>query len=105
MRDPNDVMAQLKTLNAKFIHNYITNDVKSHDAITHPRFVCILPTGEKIDKSRYLQRWATGFDPETIIYYDYRDERIDIFGSVALVRSTNKKIVRKDGKETTGMTT
>ena len=35
----------LRTLNARFIHNFITNDVPSHDAILHKDFICITPTG------------------------------------------------------------
>jgi hypothetical protein len=40
-----------------------------------------------------------------IVYWDYRDESISIFDAVALVRATNKHIIRKDGTESTGMTT
>lgn len=101
---PHEAMAQLKALNARFIHNFVTNDVKSHDAITHERFICMTSKGERVEKQTYLARWATGFDPEVIVYWDTRDEQISIFGSVALVRATNKHTVRKDGKETTGMT-
>ena len=99
-----EALAQLKTLNARFIHNFVTNDVKSHDAITHERFLCITSRGEWINEQKYLGRWATGFDPDVIVYWDTRDEQIGIFGPIALVRATNKHIVRRDGKETTGMT-
>lgn len=99
-----DAMRQLKALNASFIHNFVTNDVKSHDAIIHERFVCITSKGARVTRKDYLTRWATGFDPEVIVYWDYRDERIDIFDTVALVRATNKHTVRADGRETTNMT-
>lgn len=105
MTSHDEAMAQLKALNAKFIHNFVTNDVKSHDAITHERFICITAKGEREGKKKYLTRWATGFDPEVIPYWDTRDEQISIFGDVALVRATNKHTIRRDGKETTGMTT
>jgi hypothetical protein len=36
-------------------------------------------------------------------YWDYRDEKITIFGSTVLVRSKNKYILLRDGIETTGM--
>ena len=96
--------AELRTLNARFIHNYITNDVASHDAILHKDFVCINPAGARVSRADYLKAWATGFDSERIPYYDYRDELIDVFGNTALLRSTNKSIRVKDGVETVGMT-
>ena len=105
MHSHDDAMAQLKALNAKFIHNFVTNDVRSHDAITHERFMCMTAKGAREGRQQYLARWATGFDPEVIIYWDYRDEQISIFDPIALVRATNKHVIRKDGKETTGMTT
>ena len=100
-----DAMAQLRALNATFIHNFITNDVPSHAAITHERFVYMSAKGARQNRKDYLERWATGFDPEVIVYWDTRDEQISVFGPVALVRSTNKHVVRTDGTETTGMTT
>ena len=33
--------AELRALNARFIHNFITNDVPSHDAMLHKDFICI----------------------------------------------------------------
>ena len=96
--------AELRALNARFIHNYITNDVASHDAILHKDFVCITPAGARVGRAPYLKAWATGFDAERIPYYDYRDEKIDVFGDTALLRSTNKSVRVIDGKETVGMT-
>jgi hypothetical protein len=100
-----EATAQLKAMNARFIHEFITNDVKSHGAIIHERFVEILPRGQRLNRQQHLTRWATAFDPEVIIYWDTRDELISVFGPVGLVRATNKHVVRRDGKETTGMTT
>ena len=91
-------------LNARFIHNFITNDVPSHDAILHRDFICITPTGARVGRADYLKAWATGFDPGRIPYYDYRDEMIYVFGHTALLRSTNKRVGLKDGVETVGMT-
>lgn len=99
-----DAMRQLKLLNARFIHNYVTNDVASHAAITHRNFVCMPLSGAREGRDAYLARWATGFDRERVVYWDYRDESIAVFGSAALVRATNKHTIRKDGAETTGMT-
>jgi hypothetical protein len=76
--------AELRALNAKFIHNFVTNDVPSHDAILHKDFTCINAAGGRFSRADYLKYWATGFDPERIVYWDYRDELIDVFGSTAL---------------------
>ena len=95
---------ELRALNARFIHNFITNDVAGHDAILHEDFVCISPAGARVSRADYLEEWATGFDPDRILYFDYRDEKIDVFGDTALLRSTNKSIRIRDGVEVTGMT-
>jgi hypothetical protein len=97
-------LPSLQVLNAKFIHNFVTNDVASHDAILHERFTSILPNGVRLSRKDYLKAWATGFDPEVIVYWDYRDERIDVFGDVALVSATNRWVRRRDVVEATGMT-
>ena len=57
-------MDELRALNARFIHNFITNDVASHDAILHPDFINIWPTGQRWDRASYLKYWATAFDPK-----------------------------------------
>ena len=98
------MIAELRALNARFIHNFVTNDVPGHDAILHKDFICIDPDGRKVDRGEYLKRWASQFDAERIPYYDYRDEKIDVFGDTALVRSTNKRVGLKDGVESVGMT-
>jgi hypothetical protein len=100
----NEAIAQLKAMNARYIHECVTNDVPSHSAIIHERYVEILTRGQRLNRQQHLARWATGFDPEVFLYWDTRDELISIFGPVGLVRSTNKYVVRRDGKETTGMT-
>ncbi len=98
------VMDELRALNARFIHNFVTNDVASHDAMLHPRFINISPTGQRWDRATYLKYWATAFDPKVIPYWDVRDELITVVGDVALVRSTNKATRRRDGNEVTAMT-
>lgn len=100
----NEHERRLSVLNARFINNFVTNDVASHDAITHADFVCITSKGAREGKRAYLARWATGFDPDVIVYWDYRDERITVRGPTALVWAVNKHITVKDGKETVGMT-
>jgi hypothetical protein len=103
MNDQHRDLKDLQALNARFIHNFVTNDVASHDAITHPRFLYISSTGARVERGPYLDDWATGFDPEVIVYWDLRDERIDVFGDFALVRATNKHVQVKGGREVTGM--
>jgi ketosteroid isomerase-like protein len=97
-------MDELRALNARFIHNFVTRDVASHDALLHPDFINIWPTGQRWGRASYLKYWATAFDPGVIVYWDVRDELITVTGNVALVRSTNKHTRRRDGKEVTGMT-
>ncbi len=99
-----EMMTELRALNARFIHNFVTNDVASHDAILHPGFIDIRPNGQRRDRATYLKQWATGFDPKVIVYWDVRDELITVIGDVALVRSTNKCTRRRDGADVTGMT-
>lgn len=99
-----ETMTELRALNARFIHNFVTNDVASHDAILHPGFIDIRPNGQRRDRATYLKQWATGFDPKVIVYWDVRDELITVIGDVALVRSTNKCTRRRDGADVTGMT-
>ncbi len=101
---PTSAHETLRALNARFIHNFVTNDVASHDAILHPDFVTIQSNGTRQTRKDYLVRWASGFDPGVIIYWDTRDEHIAIFGAVALVSATNKHTVRRDGRDETGMT-
>ena len=82
----------LRRLNRKFIHNYVTNDVSSHDAMLHPQFAYMSSGGKRVCRSDYLKGWATGFDPKQITYWDMRDEEITIFDKTAIVRATNAYI-------------
>lgn len=103
--DPDDsTLAELRAINARFIHNYVTNDVRSHDDLLHPDFVCIQSSGGLIGRADYLRYWATAFDPEVVVYWDVRDEFISVYGDVALVRSTNQHTIVKEGREITGRT-
>ena len=97
-------LATLSALNKRFIHNFVTNDVPSHDEILHPSFRTIDTAGGHMDRASYLVEWATGFDPDVITYWDMRDERITLIGDVALVGATNKWTRVIKGVETKGMT-
>lgn len=105
MSEPSQTIAELSALNARFIHNYITNNVPSHDSITHPRFMLISASGLFQGKAKYLEDWVSGFHPDVVVYFDLRDERIDVFGDTALVRATNKHTIVQKGIKSTGMTT
>jgi hypothetical protein len=94
----------LGTLNKRFIHNFVTSDVASHDAILHPGFRAIYSAGNHIDRAAYLKYWAHGFDPDVITYWDMRDQCINVHGDVALVGATNKWVRIIDHVETHGMT-
>ena len=95
----------LRTINARFIENFINNDAAAHDALLHPRFIGIRSDGTRIGRAAYLQAWARGFDPKVIVYWDTRDELITVVGPVALVRATNKHVMRHPCHDETGMTT
>ena len=96
---------ELRAINAQFIDNFVTNDVAAHDALLHPSFLYIRSDGSRVGRATYLEGWATGFDPDVIVYWDVRDELITVVGDVALVRSTNKETVRRGGEEVTSMST
>lgn len=98
-------MSDLKELNARFIHNFVTNDVASHDAMLHSDFTAIQSSGARMDRAAYLEKWKSGFDPDIIPYWDVRDELITLIGNVALVRATNKYVVRRNGGDIAGMST
>src|SRR5687768_5656976 len=98
-------ISDLCALNALFIENFIRNDVKSHDAILRADFICVRSNGARMDRATYLKMWATGFDPRVIVYWDVRDELITLVGNVALVRATNKEIVRRDARDAVAMST
>ncbi len=98
-------MQDLRAINARFIENFVRNDVAGHDAILHRDFIYIRGNGARIDRATYLKGWATGFDPKVIVYWDVRDELITLIGNVALVRATNKEVIRRDGRDAAGMST
>ena len=103
--NPQEAMQDLRRLNARFIENFINNDVTSHDAMLQKDFIYVRSNGGRVDRASYLEGWATGFDPDFITYWDVRDEFITIAGNVALARAANKEIVQCDGREHIAMTT
>lgn len=101
----NATLEELRAINAQYIHNFITNDVENHARLLHPSFEAIRGDGSVVTRSEYLRDWARGFSPEVIPYWDTRDESIIVVGETALVRSTNRFLLRHDGVETERVTT
>ena len=104
MHTEHDDLATLRALNARFIHNFVTNDVAAHSAIIHSEFRTVTSSGGHMDRAAYLLEWATGFDPDIIPYWDMRDERITLHGNIALVTATTKYHRMHGGVERVGMT-
>jgi hypothetical protein len=98
-------MTDLRAINAQFIENYVRNDVAAHDALLHPEFIYVSPAGKRVHRATYLAGWATGFDPAVVVYWDVRDEHITLVGNVALVRSTNRQVIRTGNLDTASMST
>lgn len=97
-------LEQLRALNKRFIHNFVTNDVPGHDRIIHPQFRTVTSAGGHMGRQPYLEEWASGFDPDVIIYWDMRDERITLLGDVALVTASTRYVRVREGREVPGMT-
>jgi hypothetical protein len=97
------ILQHLSRLNRRFIHNYVTNDVPSHDAMLHPRFNYINAQGGRVDRSTYLKNWATGFNAIQVPYWDLRAEHIELHENIALVSAVNKYIECVNGERSEGM--
>ncbi|MFZ6001054.1 MAG: nuclear transport factor 2 family protein, partial [Bacteroidota bacterium] len=74
---------------------------EAHSKIIHPDFIHISSTGKIISREQYLKDWAHGYDG--MLYWDYRDEFIKIYGNMALVHAVNKYQHEHNGKVQTGM--
>jgi hypothetical protein len=96
---------ELRAINARFIHNFVTNDAEGHSRLLHETFVAIQSDGSVLDRATYLKNWESGFSAEVIPYWDTRGEIIRVVGSTALVRATNAFVVCKDGVEVERATT
>ncbi len=97
----NKDLEQLKALNKQFINNYRTSDTVAHSRLIHPDFVCIESSGRIIGRKEYLATWGMG--PEYVAF-DYEDEKIRIFGNMALVRSKNTYTIKTGDKTISGAT-
>ena len=92
----------LSQLNAQFIKNYVTQDVKAHSELIHQDFVCIENSGKIIGREEYLKNWATDYQNSGMDSFTYTDEHIRIFGHTALVRSKSVFTYQKDGHLVSG---
>ena len=92
----------LSQLNAQFIKNYVTQDVKAHSELIHQDFVCIENSGKIIGREEYLKNWATDYQNSGMDSFTYTDEHIRIFGHTALVRSKSVFTYQKNGHLVSG---
>lgn len=94
----------LSELNARFIQNFLTEDVKAHDEIIYKDFVCIESNGAIVSRDVYLKNWATDFVNSGYTSFTYKDEFIRIFGNMALVRARTIYSKLVDGQAEEGYT-
>jgi Domain of unknown function (DUF4440) len=94
----------LSELNARFIKNFLTQDVKAHEEIIFKDFICIESNGVIVTRDVYLKNWATDFANSGYASFTYTDEFIRIFGNMALVRARTIYTKQVDGKATDGFT-
>jgi Domain of unknown function (DUF4440) len=94
----------LSELNARFIKNFLTQDVKAHEEIIYKDFVCIESGGDIVPRDVYLKNWATDFDNSGYTSFTYADEFIRIFGNMALVRARTIYTKLVGGKAEEGFT-
>jgi hypothetical protein len=100
----NTVIAELSAINAQFIKNFLTQDVKAHDAIIHKDFVCIESSGAIVSREEYLRNWATDFDNSGYTSFRYTEEWIRVFGNMALVRAKTAYTTGTGAKKEEGYT-
>jgi ketosteroid isomerase-like protein len=94
----------LSELNARFIQNFLSEDVKAHEEIIYKDFVCIESNGAVVPRDVYLRNWATDFANSGYTSFTYKDEFIRIFGNMALVRARTIYTKLVNGKATEGYT-
>lgn len=96
--------ARLSVLNAQFIKNFLTQDIKAHNQLIHKDFVCIESDGTIVPRHVYIRNWATDFDNSGYTSFSYVDEVIRIFGNVALVRARTIYTKKVNGASIKGAT-
>jgi hypothetical protein len=96
-KPPGD-LEELSALNARFIHNFITSDTASHNQIIHKDFVYISSAGKIVNRDEYMKAWSHGYDDKVDKSFEYKDEVIRIFGTMALVRANTFHSRMEEGK-------
>ncbi len=91
--------AQLSSLNAQFIQNFLHNDTVAHNKIIYKDFVCIVASGTVVNRSDYMKGWSHGYDPNFFKSFVMQNEFIRIFNNTALVRAETYYSFIEDGKE------
>lgn len=77
----------LRELNARFIKNFISMDTNAHNEIIHKDFISIGGSGRITNRKEYMEYWSTGYKMAGYTSFTYSDERIRVFGNMALVRA------------------
>jgi hypothetical protein len=100
----NDDLAQLSTLNAQFIQNFLHNDTVAHNKIIYKDFVCIMGNGTVVNRDDYMKGWSHGYDPSVYRSFVMQNELVRVFGNTALVRAETPYTYISNGKEISGTT-
>src|SRR6187402_713158 len=98
----NDDLAQLSTLNAQFIQNFLHNDTMAHNKIIYKDFVCIVGNGTVVNRDDYMKGWSHGYDPSVYRSFVMQNELVRVFGNTALVRAETPYTYISNGKEISG---
>lgn len=99
-----DDLAQLSTLNAQFIHNFLHNDTVAHNKIIYKDFVCITSNGKVVSRDAYMKEWTQRYDPLVYKSFGMQNELIRIIGNTALVRAETPYMYIRNGQEISGAT-
>jgi ketosteroid isomerase-like protein len=96
--------SRLSALNSQFIKNFLDQDASAHSEIIHPDFICIESNGTIVSRETYLKNWATDLDNSGYTSFTYQDERIRVFGKMALVIAKTVYTREENGRVKEGYT-
>lgn len=91
-------LAALIELNADYIRSVQNSDVARFDEILADDFLCSLPDGSLIDRSKFLIQTAV---PVTISNLEAHDVNVRLMGDVAIIHARTT-YTTKEGREGTG---
>jgi Domain of unknown function (DUF4440) len=92
-------IAQLRTLNAQFIKNFLFNDTVAHNKIIHKDFICINSNGFAVSRDEYMKQWSHGYDLSFYKSFVMQNEFIRLTGNTALVIAETYYSFMENGKE------